>query len=77
MFAAVVVAMHLILPDVRALATANPPTTAFMDLRAPEAEAEGRRPAGLPVGAVSPDFAASEAGGAGGGRQRVLGSRGH
>ena len=33
---------YLTLPDVRVLATANPSTTAFMDLRAAEAAREGR-----------------------------------
>jgi len=33
--------MYLTLPDVRGLAEANPTTTAFMELRAREAEAEG------------------------------------
>jgi monofunctional biosynthetic peptidoglycan transglycosylase len=32
------------LPDVRALATANPTSTAFMDLRADEARAKGQQP---------------------------------
>ena len=41
-FTAVVV-VYLMLPDVRLLATSNPPTTAFMELRAAEAEAEGRK----------------------------------
>jgi monofunctional glycosyltransferase len=39
----VVVVVYLMLPDVRVLATSNPPTTAFMELRAAEAEAEGRK----------------------------------
>ncbi len=36
--------VYLTLPDVRALATANPSTTAFIDLRAAEARAAGRAP---------------------------------
>ena len=36
--------IYLTLPDVRPLRTANPPTTAFMDLRAREAASAGRRP---------------------------------
>jgi monofunctional glycosyltransferase len=42
LFTAVVV-VYLMLPDVRVLATSNPPSTAFMELRAAEAEAEGRK----------------------------------
>src|SRR5688572_14247075 len=42
LFAGLVV-VYLMLPDVRVLATSNPPTTAFMELRADEAEAEGRK----------------------------------
>ena len=38
-----VIAMYLTLPDVRILARANPTTTAFMQLRAMQAEAEGRK----------------------------------
>jgi monofunctional biosynthetic peptidoglycan transglycosylase len=34
--------IYLTLPDVRPLRTNNPPTTAFMELRAREAEAQGR-----------------------------------
>jgi monofunctional biosynthetic peptidoglycan transglycosylase len=34
--------VYLTLPDVRPLATTNPPTTAFIELRAREAHAEGR-----------------------------------
>jgi monofunctional biosynthetic peptidoglycan transglycosylase len=36
--------VYLTLPDVRLLATANPPTTAFMQLRAREAKARGKQP---------------------------------
>jgi monofunctional biosynthetic peptidoglycan transglycosylase len=36
--------LYLTLPDVRVLRTANLETTAFMDLRAREARAEGRKP---------------------------------
>ena len=39
---AVVVYAYLTLPDVRALATTNPASTAFMDLRATEAARDGR-----------------------------------
>src|SRR5262245_10345950 len=35
--------LYLSLPDVRSLATKNPPTTAFMQLRIEEARAQGRR----------------------------------
>ena len=35
---------YLTLPDVRPLRTANPPTTAFIELRAREARANGRQP---------------------------------
>src|SRR6516225_734475 len=40
----VLIYTYLTLPDVRALRTANPPTTAFMELRASEARAAGRTP---------------------------------
>jgi monofunctional glycosyltransferase len=40
---AVVAYVYLTLPDVRVLATVNPTTTAFMELRAAEAASEGRR----------------------------------
>jgi monofunctional glycosyltransferase len=36
--------LYLTLPDVRALATTNPPTTAFIELRAAEARAAGQTP---------------------------------
>jgi monofunctional glycosyltransferase len=36
--------LYLTLPDVRALKTSNPPTTAFMDLREREARAKGQQP---------------------------------
>ncbi len=36
--------LYLSLPDVRVLATANPPTTAFVELRAREARAAGKTP---------------------------------
>src|SRR3954447_11899562 len=36
--------LYLTLPDVRPLKTANPATTAFMDLRDAEARAKGRQP---------------------------------
>jgi monofunctional glycosyltransferase len=38
----IVAYVYVTLPDVRALATANPTTTAFMELRAREARAQGR-----------------------------------
>jgi monofunctional glycosyltransferase len=37
--------VYVTLPDVRSLATANPTTTAFIELRAAEARRKGRRPA--------------------------------
>jgi monofunctional glycosyltransferase len=37
--------VYVTLPDVRPLATANPTTTAFIELRAAEARRKGRRPA--------------------------------
>jgi monofunctional biosynthetic peptidoglycan transglycosylase len=39
---AVIAYVYITLPDVRSLATTNPMTTAFMDLRAREARAQGR-----------------------------------
>jgi len=36
--------LYLTLPDVRVLATTNPPTTAFIELRAREAHARGEQP---------------------------------
>jgi monofunctional biosynthetic peptidoglycan transglycosylase len=36
--------LYLTLPDVRQLETSNPPTTAFMELRAREARAQGKEP---------------------------------
>ena len=36
--------IYLALPDVRTLRTANPTTTAFMELRAGEARAKGQKP---------------------------------
>lgn len=36
--------LYLSVPDVRALASANPPTTAFIELRADQARAAGRTP---------------------------------
>jgi len=39
---AVIAYVYITLPDVRSLATTNPTTTAFMDLRAREARAQGR-----------------------------------
>jgi monofunctional biosynthetic peptidoglycan transglycosylase len=40
---AVIAYIYVTLPDVRVLATTNPTTTAFMELRAREAKAEGRK----------------------------------
>jgi monofunctional biosynthetic peptidoglycan transglycosylase len=40
---AVLAYVYLTLPDVRVLATTNPTTTAFMELRASEAERDGRK----------------------------------
>ena len=40
---AVLAYVYLTLPDVRVLATTNPTTTAFMELRAAEAERDGRK----------------------------------
>jgi monofunctional biosynthetic peptidoglycan transglycosylase len=42
--AAVVFYIYLTVPDVRPLRTTNPPTTAFIELRAREARARGRTP---------------------------------
>src|SRR5262245_19355810 len=41
---AVLAYLYLTLPDVRALKTSNPTTTAFMDLREREARAKGQHP---------------------------------
>jgi monofunctional biosynthetic peptidoglycan transglycosylase len=41
---AVLAYVYLTLPDVRPLKTSNPSTTAFMELRAREAQAKGRKP---------------------------------
>ena len=41
---ALIAYIYLTLPDVRGLATANPGTTAFMDMRAREAARDGRQP---------------------------------
>ena len=66
--------LYLTLPDVRELRTKNLESTAFMDLRAREARAEGRDAAArASVGAVQPHLAASEARGARGGGCRILG----
>jgi monofunctional biosynthetic peptidoglycan transglycosylase len=52
--------LYLTVPDVRALRTQNPPTTAFIELRAREARAEGREPRRvqhwIPYGRVSPNL---------------------
>jgi monofunctional biosynthetic peptidoglycan transglycosylase len=51
---------YLTLPDVRPLRTTNPPSTAFMALRAREARARGRTPRRIqfwvPYRAISPDL---------------------
>jgi monofunctional biosynthetic peptidoglycan transglycosylase len=51
---------YLTLPDVRPLKTANPSTTAFMDLRADEARARGQKPRHVQrwvsYGRMSPDL---------------------
>lgn len=51
---------YLTLPDVRPLRTANPPSTAFMDLRAREARARGHTPRRVQVwvgyGSISRDL---------------------
>ena len=58
-FAAIAYA-YLTLPDVRALKTANPATTAFIELRAAEAQAKGQRPRRVqrwvPYGRISTDL---------------------
>lgn len=50
--------LYLTLPDVRELRTVNPETTAFMELRAREAHADGRKPRKVqrwvPYGRISP-----------------------
>ena len=68
--------IYLTLPDVRALRTANPTTTAFMALRAREAAARGE-PRGVrsAMGAVRADLAESEARRARHRGQRVLAAR--
>ena len=52
--------LYLTLPDVRSLRTTNPPTTAFMELRASEARAKGQRPRHeqhwVGYGRISPDL---------------------
>jgi monofunctional glycosyltransferase len=52
--------LYLTLPDVRPLRTANPSTTAFIDLRDAEARAKGRQPRRVQrwvrYGAISPDL---------------------
>jgi monofunctional biosynthetic peptidoglycan transglycosylase len=51
---------YLTLPDVRTLRTQNPPATAFMQLRADEARAQGRAPRRIQqwirYGRISPDL---------------------
>src|SRR5438094_4806568 len=52
--------VYLTLPDVRPLRTANPPTTAFIELRAREARAKGQPPRRVQrwvsYGRISPDL---------------------
>jgi monofunctional biosynthetic peptidoglycan transglycosylase len=52
--------LYLTIPDVRDLRTHNPDTTAFIDLRAREARAEGRKPRRLqewiPYSRISPNL---------------------
>jgi monofunctional biosynthetic peptidoglycan transglycosylase len=52
--------LYLTLPDVRDLRTHNPSTTAFIELRAEEARAEGRSPKRvqqwIPYGRISPNL---------------------
>ena len=52
--------LYLTIPDVRDLRTHNPETTAFIELRAREARAEGREPKRvqqwLPYGKISPNL---------------------
>src|SRR5258706_10738768 len=52
--------LYLTLPDVRELRTRNPGTTAFIELRAREARAEGREPKRvqqwMPYGRISPNL---------------------
>ena len=52
--------LYLTIPDVRDLRTHNPDTTAFIDLRAREARAEGRKPTRLqewiPYSRISPNL---------------------
>ena len=52
--------IYLTLPDVRPLRTTNPPTTAFIELRAREARAKGQTPRRLQrwvsYGRISPDL---------------------
>jgi monofunctional biosynthetic peptidoglycan transglycosylase len=52
--------LYLTVPDVRALRTQNPATTAFIELRVREARAEGRQPRRvqhwIPYGHISPNL---------------------
>ena len=56
----VIVYGYLTLPDVRPLATSNPTTTAFMELRAEEARSQGKAPRKvqrwIKYGRISPDL---------------------
>jgi monofunctional biosynthetic peptidoglycan transglycosylase len=57
---AVLIYSYLTLPDVRVLRSANPASTAFIDLRAREARAQGRQPRRIQqwvrYGAISPNL---------------------
>lgn len=56
----ILAAIYLTLPDVRPLRTSNPQTTAFMELRAREARAQGEAPKRIqqwvPYGRISPSL---------------------
>ena len=68
---------YVTLPDVRPLATSNPPTTAFIELRAAEAHAAGRVAAARSaVGQLRAHLGSSQTRGARGGRRCVLAARG-
>ena len=68
---------YLTLPDVRTLVHENPATTAFIELRAHEARAEGKAPRRVQRWvAVQPDLAAPEARGPRRRGRRILEARG-
>ncbi len=68
--------LYLSVPDVRVLATSNPPTTAFIDLRAREARAAGQDAAArAALGALRAHLQQPAPRGAGGRGLGVLGSR--